>query len=388
MTSRRLVARGLDERAKNASRCHGTDAMRSSPSAGILGVGVFLPEEIRRNDWWPRAVVERWRAQARESLLRSEREPALPDLGPGARAILAGMASVEADPFRGVEERRVMPAGMVASDMEAVAAREALARAGISAGDVDVLLSYSQLPDYLGQPTAARVHHLLGLSPRCFTLGVDDSSNSFLSQLCLAEALVRSGRARHALLVQSSGWQHIVPKDQPQSAWFGDAATAVVVGPVREGLGMLGQAHGTDGSLFDALVVGTPGGRWYDGKPVELYPADPRQTREMLVGIADRGRPTLDAALSDAGLGRGDVRFYACHQSTVWFRALTQAFFGLDAAASYDSFPWTGSLSASNIPFVLAMAEREGRLREGDVVATHAGGSGICWSSVVLRWGR
>ncbi|MGK3981720.1 3-oxoacyl-[acyl-carrier-protein] synthase III C-terminal domain-containing protein [Sorangium sp. So ce136] len=54
-----------------------------------------------------------------------------------------------------------------------------------------------------------------------------------------------------------------------------------------------------------------------------------------------------------------------------------QAFFGL-----------TGSLSASNIPSALAVAEREGRLQQGDVVATHAGGSGICWSSAVLRWGR
>ncbi|XXT22964.1 3-oxoacyl-[acyl-carrier-protein] synthase III C-terminal domain-containing protein [Sorangium sp. So ce429] len=362
--------------------------MSRAPSAGILGIGVFLPEEVRTNDWWPEPVVERWRAQAREGFLSAAREPELPDLGPGAQAILAGMASVEADPFRGVRERRVMPPGMVASDMEAAAARQALATAGVSPGEVDLLLSHSQLPDYLGQPTAARVHHLLGLSPRCFSFGVDASSNAFLSQLSVAEQLVRSGRARHALLVQSSGWQHIVPREQPQSAWFGDAATAVVVGPVRDGLGLLGQAHGTDGSLFDALVVGTPGGRWYDGKPVTLYPAEPRQTREMLIGIADRGKWALDAALAEAALGPEAVRFYACHQSTVWFRAVTQAFFGLTNAASYDFFPRTGSLSASNIPFALAMAEREGRLQEGDVVATHAGGSGICWSSAVLRWGR
>ncbi|WP_437981643.1 3-oxoacyl-ACP synthase III family protein [Sorangium sp. So ce117] len=362
--------------------------MNRVPSVGILGIGVFLPEEVRTNDWWPEPVVERWRAQARESLLRPEREPELPDLGPGARAILAGMASVEADPFRGVRERRVKAPGTEASDMEAAAARRALAAAGVSPGEVDLLLSNSQLPDYLGQPTAARVHHLLGLSPRCFTFGVDASSNGFLSQLSVAEQLVRSGRARCALLVQSSGWQHLVPRELAHSAWFGDAATAVVVGPVRDGLGLLGQAHGTDGTLFEAMVVGTPGGRWYEGKPVTLYPAELRQAREMLIGIADRGKWVLDAALTEAALGPEDVGFYACHQSTAWFRAVTQAFFGLTNAASYDFFPRTGSLSACNIPFALAMAEREGHLQEGDVVATHAGGSGICFSSVVLRWGR
>ena len=59
---------------------------------------------------------------------------------------------------------------------------------------------------------------------------------------------------------------------------------------------------------------------------------------------------------------------------------------GMDRARFFDSYPWTTSLSASNIPFELAMAQREGLLRKGDLVAAHSGGSGIVVSGALMRW--
>src|SRR5512141_1753030 len=100
-------------------------------AVGIWGVGRYLPEPVRTNAWWPEPVVAQWREKAAARLVSGRREDeALPD-APGARATLEAMAAYAEDPFKGARERRVMPEGMLSSDMETLAARDALARAGV-----------------------------------------------------------------------------------------------------------------------------------------------------------------------------------------------------------------------------------------------------------------
>jgi 3-oxoacyl-[acyl-carrier-protein] synthase-3 len=354
---------------------------------GILSTGLYWPEGVRRNDWWPEATVERWRQQARAGLLSSRSD--LTDLPEGARRTLLAMAEYEDDPFAGAVERRIMPEGMVASDMEVAAARDAIARAGVEPGEIGLLMVANSLPDYLSVPTAPRVHRELGLPPRCFSLAVDASSDSFPKQLALAERMLQGGTPRYALLVQSCGSVHLTRQQDPHSAWFGDMATAQVVGGVGAGRGLLAQAHFTEGEYYEALVTGVPGERWYEGKAApHTYVAQPPVARKMLLNVVEMGRQAVHAALRQAGHAPEEVDFYACHQATAWFRKVTQAHSGMEKARFVDFFPRAASVGASNIPLSLALGEREGLLKQGDLVATYAGGSGVTWSSVVLRWGN
>lgn len=353
---------------------------------GILGVGVFLPAEIRRNDWWNPALVEKWRKKMAENLVRPRHDPDDP-VSEGVRRVVEAMGEFADDPFKGAVERRVMPHGMVSSDMEVAAAEDAIARSGTDRSMIDLLLVHSQLPDYLNVPTAPRVHRRLGLAERCLSMSTEGACNSFLMQLALAEQMVRGGRARQALLIQSSAVSRVQRPEDHHSVWFGDAATAVLVGPVREGHGILGQTHRTDGSLYEAMVTGCPGGRWYDGGKIVGYVANSKSARRMLLLIADLARQSVHEALAEAGCSPESVDFYATHQSTRWFRRVTQEHIGLTRARHADTFSWTAGLGSANIPFMLAVGEREHLLKEGNLVAMHTGGSGITWSAVVLRWG-
>jgi len=350
--------------------------------AGVTGIGVFLPQTVRRNDWWPDSVVSRW-MERRASQVPPREPEQLPE---GARRVFAAITELSGDPFRGGRERRVMDRGMTASEMEVLAAEEALHRSGVPRSEIGALLTYNQLPDFLIVPTSARVHHQLGLPSRCFTLGTEGACNSFLMQLHLADQMIRSGAVEHALLVQSSQVQHLIRQQDEHSAWFGDGATAVVVSRVPEGEGLLHQSHLTDGSLHRVLVGGTPGKRWYDGEPIHLYFDDHEASVRMLAQLPDMGKLVLNDCFQTTGLTPGDVDFYAAHQGTVWFRRVTQAYAGMERARYFDSYPWTTSLGAANIPFELAMAQREGLLRKGDLVAAHSGGSGIVVSGALMRW--
>ncbi|HET7505699.1 MAG TPA: 3-oxoacyl-[acyl-carrier-protein] synthase III C-terminal domain-containing protein [Kofleriaceae bacterium] len=357
---------------------------RSDRRVGLLGVATYLPPEIRRNDWWPAATVERWRARS---------APPMPPPGaltPAMARVVAAMSEQAADPFGGVAQRHVMPAEMASVDMEARAAERAIAHAQAHAprvrDEIDVLFTHTAVPDYLLSNTACVLHRALGLAPSCFTMQAEASGHSFMMQLTLAEHLIASGRARYALLVQSCAASRLIDPDDPQSPLFGDGAAAVVVGPAGHG-GLLATVHRTDGSHPRALVASVRGGRWYDPGRLVLHSADPGAARQIFLETADRAIEVVGAALQRAGRSAGDVAFFAVHQGTPWLRRVTQEAIGLDRARTVDSFPETGYLFGASIPLVLEAAQRRGLVERGDLVVLHGGGVGSTYGAIVLDWG-
>lgn len=354
---------------------------------GIWGLGVYLPEGVRRNEDFPPEAVAAWRQKAAKRLERilAQFES---EQSEGARVALEALVELGDDPFQGGQERRIMPPTMTAADMEAAAAREAIARAGISKEDIGLVISYTLCPDYINVPQACVLHANLGLPERTLTFAVDAVCNSLIMQLSIAREQIANGRARFALLTQSSAITRLASSGEHYDTWFGDGATAIVVGPVGEGRGILGYAHRTDGTLHKALVCGVPGGRWFDAGAPVTYSEDHRANFDMVAKIADRAKQVIGESLAEAKLRPEEVDFYACHQAFLWLRRVTQKYCGLTQARAVDTFAWAGTVSAANLPLVLATGEREGLLRDGDVVQLFQGGTGMTWSGMVLRWGR
>lgn len=346
-------------------------------SGGILGLGAFLPAEIRGNDWWSEADIRSWP--------RPGAPPQLPqDATPAARRVFTELSRYARDPFQGIRERRIADPGATPTDIEAIAAERALAQAGVARDQIDLLLVHTAVPDYLFSNTAAVLHEALGLARACLSLQVDASSYSFLGQLTLANQLIAAEGARTALLVQSSTASRLVDPRDPASVFFGDAATAAVVGPVPSPQ-ILASVHRTDGRFPRTAIASVPGGRWYDGKPI-AHVADPASAFRVFLDTVDCALDVIPAALSAAGLTARDVAFFGVHQGTPWLRAMTQEALGLEHARTVDLFASTGYIFASSIPLVLDTAQRAGSINAGDIVLLFGGGTGATYGATVLRW--
>lgn len=356
----------------------------NTKAVGIHAIGVHLPDEVRTNDWWAESIVETWRERMRK---RFGRFPPRERLSHASRIVLDAMQELAADPFQGAELRRVMPAEQTCSEMEIAAARQAIEHADIDPQRIGLVVSYSGVPDYLMIANAPLIHHALGLAPACMSFGIEAVCNSFMHQLELSWRMIEQGAIEFALLVQSNAVTRCVPPREPFSPWLGDGATAVVVGPVGEDLGIKSSAHFTDGSQHAGIVLGVPGGRWHDGMP-EYYVEDKTAIQRMFLDVPEVADHVISEALDQAGHGKSAVDFFACHQGTAWLRQVVQQFAGLESAASLDTFATFGSLAAANIPLVLAKAEESGVLRPGQLVVTYSGGSGVTGASLVMRWGR
>jgi len=108
----------------------------------------------------------------------------------------------------------------------------------------------------------------------------------------------------------------------------------------------------------------------------------------IIVGSVDRCKEVVTDALAQVNLAPHDVDFYSGHQGGPWLRAVTQEFTGMDRARSLDTFRSFGNLGSVNIPLIWSMAQSEGLLRDGDLVASFSAGNGQTYSSMVLKWGR
>jgi 3-oxoacyl-[acyl-carrier-protein] synthase-3 len=351
--------------------------------AGIYGIGIYTPETVRTNDWWPASVADKWRGRALHNVEKLQIE-----VTEGVKAARAAMAEYADDPFHGAHERRVMKPEQLSSEMEIVAAQRALENAGVSANDIDQLISFTVCPDYLSGPTGAIVHERLGLPRHCFTISVEGACNSFPGLVTLADQAVRSERAKHVLIIASSAYSKLIPMEASIGAWMGDGAAACVFGPVAENRGILSYSHGTEGAGHRAMVFGVPGKRWYDEGKTVCYSEDKAMAQTIIVGSVDRCKRVITDALAQIGKTPHDVDFYAGHQGGPWLRRVTQAFTGMDRARHVDTFDAFGNLGAVNIPLILSIGAREGTLRDGDLVATFSAGTGQTYSSIVMRWGR
>ncbi len=351
---------------------------------GIEGIGLFLPPEIRRNDHWPADVVASWGPQ------RGARTPPDPALleSPGAQRVLAAMAQQAKDPFQGAVERRIMPAGMTLLDMEEQAARSAIARADIDPASIDLVLTNTTVPDFLLGNPACGLHARLGLARRCFSLHTDIATHSFLMQLTIAESMIAAGRARRALIVQSCAPSRIVPAMDVIAPFFGDAATAAVVGAVSDDRGIETSVCFTDGRYPTTLIASVPGGTWHDEGRAILHVGDPVQTQAVFLQTADCCKTSIDACLAASTRTTTDIDFVSIHQGTPWLRRVVQDYAGLTAARSVEMFTQTAYLFASTIPASLAVAEDRKLLSPGDRVILVGGGPGMTYGATQLVWGR
>ena len=354
-----------------------------STNVGILGLGTYFPPEVRRNDWWSPEVVARWMEQRRSA-------PRLPPpsvTSEGARRALRAMAEQSQDPFQSTVERRVLAPDLTVHDMEERASRAALADAGLEPGAIDLLLTCAVVPDFLAVNPACLVHERLGLPNACFSLHCDASSYGFMSQMMLAEAMIRTGRARHALLVQACAPSRLLDARDPLSALFGDLATAVVLGPVSDGRGVEAAVSFTNGRNPRTLIASVPGKAWYEEGRAVLHIDDPRQAQAVFVDSVDELKSSVDAVLARSSHALSDVDFFCIHQGAPWLRRVVQEHVGLTHARSVETYARTGYVFASTLPAALTLAVEQRQLSAGDLVVLAAGGPGTTYGGIVIRWG-
>jgi len=281
----------------------------------------------------------------------------------------------------GIRARHFADDGVFASDMGADAARAALDAAGLTAKDIDLIIVATSTPDMVFPSTAAIIQHKLGVAG-CPAFDVQAVCSGFVYAITVADAMIRSGTARKALVIGTEIFSRLLDfNDRTTCVLFGDGAGAVVM-EASDTPGLLASDLHADGKHVGILCVpGHVSGGQVSGQP--LLKMDGQAVFRLAVTVLDRAARNV---LHKAGRADTDIDWLIPHQANIRIMQGAAKKLHLPLEKLIVTVDEHGNTSAASIPLALDHAVRSGRVQRGDTLMLEGVGGGFTWGAVLLDY--
>ncbi|MCO5124866.1 MAG: ketoacyl-ACP synthase III [Rhizobacter sp.] len=282
----------------------------------------------------------------------------------------------------GIRARHFAADGVACSDMALDAARHALEAAACKPEDVDLIIVATSTPDMVFPSTACILQAKLGIVHGCAAFDLQAVCSGFVYGLSVADAMIRSGAARRALVVGAEIFSRILDfTDRTTCVLFGDGAGAVVL-EASDAPGLLASELHADGRHVGILCVpGTVAGGRVSGDP--LLKMDGQAVFKLAVGVlGDVARSVLEKA----GRSEADIDWLIPHQANLRIMQGTARRLKLPMDKLIVTVDEHGNTSAASIPLALDHAVRSGRVARGDTLLLEGVGGGFTWGAVLLDY--
>ena len=290
----------------------------------------------------------------------------------------------------GIRERRIADADTASSDLAIIASNRALADAGITANDLDLIICATATGDFIWPSTACIIQDKIGAG-RAGAFDLSAACSGFCYGMATAAGFIQTGAMRHVLVVGvDTLTKQINWEDRATCILFGDGAGAAVMSPCHNEEGLLASVLGADGSGLESVWMPAGGVR----TPLTQQGIDARLNCITMKGaevykFAIRIIPeAIEQALAKAGLTSCDISLLVMHQANLRIIQSVAEKLGIDFDRVFVNVDRYGNTSAASVPIALTEAQEQGRLKRGDVVATVGFGAGLTWGANVLRWNR
>ncbi|MFD1033735.1 beta-ketoacyl-ACP synthase III [Sphingomonas hankookensis] len=282
----------------------------------------------------------------------------------------------------GIRFRHIAAPHETTATLAADAAREAIAAAGLDAGQIDLIVLATATPDQTFPATATKVQAALGIND-CVAFDVAAVCSGFLYAVQVADSMLRAGVHRRALVIGAETFSRILDwEDRTTCVLFGDGAGAIVLEATEEpdGRGILSTRLHADGRHNGLLYV--DGGPSTTGTVGKLRMKGKEVFRHAVVNLA----AVMGESLTLAGLSAEDVDWVVPHQANARILDATARKLGLAPEKVVVTVDRHANTSAASVPLALDVAVKDGRIKRGDLVVLEAMGGGFTWGAAVVRW--
>jgi 3-oxoacyl-[acyl-carrier-protein] synthase-3 len=282
----------------------------------------------------------------------------------------------------GIAQRYIAGEDETTASLAIDAARAALADARIDAGQVDLIVLATATPNRTFPATATQVQHALGCDGgAAFDVGAVCSG--FLYALGTADAMIRSGMAKCALVIGAETFSRILDwEDRTTCVLFGDGAGAMVLlgeEVAEQGPGVLATRLHAAGEHGDLLFV--DGGPSTTGTVGHVRMRGREVFRHAVVNLAE----VLNEVLLAGGYSAGDIDWVVPHQANLRILEATAKKLCLPLEKIVITVDRHANTSAASVPLAFDEAKHDGRLKPGDLVMLEAMGGGFTWGASLIR---
>ncbi len=281
----------------------------------------------------------------------------------------------------GIRQRHIADAGMTTAELGARAATAALESAALVPGNIDLIIVGTSTPDQIFPSTACLIQARIG-ALGCAAFDVQAVCSGFVYALTTADALIRTGAHKRALVIGAEVFSRILDwNDRSTCVLFGDGAGAVVLEASNEP-GVMAAQLKADGSQAGVLCTA---GRVSNGK-VEGDPflrMDGQAVFKLAVNVL--GTSALET-LAQARLDPDRIDWLIPHQANVRILKATAKRLNVPEEKLVVTVDRHANTSAASVPLALDDAVRRGCIKRGEHVLLQGVGGGFTWGSVLVRW--
>ena len=319
-------------------------------SARIIGTGSHLPETILTN-----AELEK-RVETSDEWIRER---------------------------TGIEQRHIAADGECTSDLAVAAAEKALAAAGVSASELDLIIVGTTTPDVIFPSTACLVQHRLGAKD-CPAFDVNAACTGFLYALSIADKFVRTGAARTALVIGAETLSRMLDwNDRGTCVLFGDGAGAVVL-RADSTPGIISTHIHADGQYKDLLHNPVGVSRGFKDEPNHGVRVMMSGNEVFRVAVRTLSR-IVDETLKANDLQKDAIDWLVPHQANLRIITATAKHLDMPMERVIVTVNKHGNTSSGSVPLALDHGVRNGMIKPGQLLLLEAFGGGFTWGSALLR---
>ena len=283
----------------------------------------------------------------------------------------------------GIRERHIAGEGERTSDLAVAAAKEAIANAGLTPNDIDLVIVATTTPDLTFPSTAAIVQAKLGIEEGA-AFDIQAVCTGFIYALSTAEKFLNAGQHERALVIGAETFSRILDwEDRSTCVLFGDGAGAFVLeGAPSEShgdRGVLGSFMRCDGRLVDLLYVDGGVSSTQTTGHVRM------QGNKVFREAVNRISAAMQRVVADAGIGVTDIDWFVPHQANERIIQGVVKKLSLRPDQVISTISGQGNTSAASIPLAFHAGVADGRIKEGDLVLFEGMGGGLTWGAALMR---
>ena len=285
----------------------------------------------------------------------------------------------------GIRQRHIASDDETTASLGEGAARAALADAGLTPDDIDLIVLATSTPNNTFPATAVEIQQRLGMR-HGYAFDMQAVCSGFVYAVTTADAYIRGGLARRVLVIGSETFSRILDwNDRSTCVLFGGGAGALVLeaaeaaGTIAD-RGVLAASLRSDGSHKEKLYV--DGGPSTTGTVGHLR-MEGREVFKHAVGMIT---DVIEATFSQAGITADDLDWFVPHQANKRIIDASAKKLGIAEEKVVITVDKHGNTSAASVPLALSIAAADGRIKRGDLVLLEAMGGGFTWGAVLVRW--
>jgi 3-oxoacyl-[acyl-carrier-protein] synthase-3 len=285
----------------------------------------------------------------------------------------------------GIRQRHIAADGEFTSHLAIKAAERALAHAGLTGADLDLIVLATATPDETFPATATTVQKALGMHKGA-AFDLQAVCAGFVYGVSVADSLIKNGLAGTALVIGAETFSRILDwNDRGTCVLFGDGAGAIVL-KGEQGMGtsadrgILANALHSDGRQHDILYV--------DGGPSSTRTTGflRMEGKEVFKHAVVNMAAVVGEVLEKAGLEAKDIDWLVPHQANKRIIDSTGRKLGLSPDRVVVTVDRHANTSAASIPLALDAAVKDGRIKRGDLTLLEGIGGGLAWGASLIRW--